>query len=116
MVCAMVFQCSVQNRRESVANPLMVTTPNQDTLVRGFHAEIDPCGLGFSKMVGHVSGEGTVGGKGGGEGVESCSECADMCSAAARCLSYECTPTEVCVHVYEWICVCCHGRGICQSI
>lgn len=36
-----------------------------------------------------------VGGKGGGDHVEDCGECAELCSERKPCLSFECSPTEV---------------------
>jgi len=56
------------------------------------------CMDGYEKKVGDISGFGyvTVGGqrRGGGETVEECDECGELCSDIDACLSYECSPTQ----------------------
>merc|ERR1719183_3515519 len=46
-------------------------------------------------MQGDVGEWGKIGDKGGGETVDDCSQCANICSAIETCGSYECSPTEL---------------------
>jgi len=48
---------------------------------------------GFYQQDGDVSGSGKVGGRGGGEAVESCDKCAELCMSFEDCSSYECSYT-----------------------
>ena len=53
------------------------------------------CGEGFYNVTGDVTGWGTIHGKGGGQLVQNCSACADLCRGFAECRSYECSPTTL---------------------
>ena len=57
---------------------------------------IDQCGAKYKRISGDIAGSGKIDGKGGGQTVEECGQCADMCSELKTCASFECSPTEVC--------------------
>jgi hypothetical protein len=50
------------------------------------------CAEGFHNVPGHLFGWGTINTKGGGQLVQNCSACADLCRGFAECRSYECSP------------------------
>ena len=53
------------------------------------------CVEGYRELDGDIPGWGTVWGRGGGESVSSCTECANLCNSVADCHSYECSDTEL---------------------
>ena len=63
--------------------------------LRAYHAVMNPCTIGFAQMAGDIGGWGQIGDRGGGENVEDCAQCADLCSGEEECGSYECSVTEL---------------------
>jgi len=53
------------------------------------------CASGYEEEVGDVAGWGSIDGKGGGEIVASCQQCAGFCDSYPACLSYECSLEEL---------------------
>jgi hypothetical protein len=53
--------------------------------------EVNPCTSGYTEITGDILGWGEVGGRGGGEIVEDCAQCAEVCTSKAGCGSYECS-------------------------
>merc|ERR1719487_2454789 len=51
------------------------------------------CESGFKALVGRAPQWGTIEKRGGGEPLEKCSDCADLCNKRIDCLSYACSPT-----------------------
>jgi len=51
------------------------------------------CAIGYESIVGDIAGWGSIHGKGGGQSVASCQECADLCDYEGTCGSYECSTT-----------------------
>ena len=70
-------------------------TFEQMAFLRAYHVVLNPCTSGFTQMAGDVGGWGKIGEKGGGETVEDCAQCADMCMSEEECGSYECSPTDL---------------------
>ena len=52
------------------------------------------CEPGYTWRDGDIPGMGAVNGQGRGKFVQSCRQCAELCSNDASCLSYECSPTQ----------------------
>ena len=71
-------------------------TSDKRISLRVFHKPIDPCGDNYKNVPGDIAGFGVIDGKGGGEPVDECGQCAGMCSGLKTCESFECSPTEVC--------------------
>lgn len=63
--------------------------------LRAYHVVLNPCTSDFTEMAGDVGGWGEIGDRGGGETVEDCAQCADMCMREEKCGSYECSPTDL---------------------
>lgn len=55
----------------------------------------NPCAFGYAQVAGDIPDWGTIEGRGGGESVQSCGECAVLCSRYEACKSYECSPTAL---------------------
>lgn len=54
------------------------------------------CAPGFTLMKGDIGGWGRVGGRGAGQKVPNCGQCASFCmNQRGNCNSYECSPTEL---------------------
>ena len=53
------------------------------------------CGLNYYPQAGDIPNYGTVGGRGGGETVTDCNDCAELCDLFAECNSYECDPVSL---------------------
>ena len=62
------------------------------------------CDAGFDYHSGDVAGFGSINGKGGGQDVASCEECATLCKSEATCGSYECSPSKLKCNLNEaWV-------------
>lgn len=55
----------------------------------------NPCPDGYTTRPGDIYGWGKVDGRGGGEHVDDCKDCAELCTGFNKCLSFECSPTEL---------------------
>ncbi|NBX18957.1 MAG: hypothetical protein EBR09_16525 [Proteobacteria bacterium] len=55
----------------------------------------NPCAFGYAQVAGDIPDWGTIEGRGGGESVQSCGECAVLCSRYEACKSYECSATAL---------------------
>lgn len=53
------------------------------------------CKGGYTLALGDIPGNGRIFFQGGAEKVQSCNECGEKCDRRARCLSYECSPTDL---------------------
>ena len=63
--------------------------------LRAYHVITNICTGDYLLMPGDVGAWGTIGKHGGGEAVDDCGDCANLCSDAASCGSFECSPTEL---------------------
>ena len=63
--------------------------------LRAYHGITNPCTTDYTPMQGDIGMWGKVGARGGGEEVEDCAQCADLCSSLEECGSFECSPTEL---------------------
>ena len=54
----------------------------------------EACPSGYFGQIGDVDGWGSVDGRGGGEVVSSCNQCASICDSKVDCMSFECSGSE----------------------
>merc|ERR1712130_515506 len=86
------YQCSPS---ELKCNLNSVTDPTRPKVRDYMFCSKKLCANGYNYQAGDVPGWTSVDGAGGGQSVDDCAKCADLCSVRNKCLSYQCSPSEL---------------------